>query len=72
MVGPGNVISGNLGGVLISGPAATGNQVQGNLIGTDSTGEADLGNAQEGVRIDNAADNLVIGRCQRLAGDLRQ
>ena len=42
--GSGNVISGNLGGVLISGPAATGNEVQDNLIGTDLTGEADLGN----------------------------
>ena len=61
VVGPGNVISGNLQGVLISGAAATGNQVTGNLIGTDTTGESDLGNAQEGVRIDSASDNLVIG-----------
>ena len=59
--GTGNVISGNLGGVLISGAAATGNQVVGNLIGTDSTGEADLGNAHDGVQIVNAADNLIEG-----------
>ena len=71
MIGPGNVISANFMGVLISGPAATGNQVQGNLIGTDATGEADLGNAQDGVQIDNASDNSSRGR-QRLAGDLRQ
>src|SRR5262249_38764725 len=38
IVGPGNVISGNLHGVLISGPNATGVLVNGNLIGTDITG----------------------------------
>ena len=61
VVGPGNVISGNLRGVLISGPAATGNQVTGNLIGTDSNGQADLGNAREGVRIENASNNSIVG-----------
>ena len=61
VVGPGNVISANLGGVLISGPAATGNQVTGNLIGTDATGESDLGNAQEGVLIESASDNFIVG-----------
>jgi hypothetical protein len=61
VIGPGNVISGNLQGVLISGATATGNEVLGNLIGTNSAGEADLGNAEEGVRIDSASDNLVTG-----------
>ena len=61
VVGPGNVISANLQGVLISGSAARGNQVTGNLIGTDSTGAADLGNAHEGVRIDSASDTTVTG-----------
>ena len=61
IVGPGNVISSNIQGVLISGPGATGNEVQGNLIGTDLTGESDLGNAQEGVRIDSASNNFVTG-----------
>ena len=61
VIGPGNVISANVGGVLISGAAATGNQVLGNLIGTDATGEADLGNAQEGVLINGAANNFVTG-----------
>ncbi len=50
MIGPGNVISANLIGVLISGATATNVTVIGNLIGTDSTGEADLGNAQAGRR----------------------
>jgi hypothetical protein len=61
VVGPGNVISGNLKGVLISGSTSTGNSVQGNLIGTDSAGAADLGNAQEGVLIQNASGNQVVG-----------
>jgi hypothetical protein len=61
VVGPGNVISANLRGVLLSGPGAIGNRVRDNLIGTDSTGGFDLGNAQEGVRIDNAPDNVVSG-----------
>ena len=44
MIGPGNVISANLLGVLISGSTATGTTVRDNLIGTDSSGTADLGN----------------------------
>ena len=64
IVGPENVISANLRGVLLSGAGAIGNLVQGNLIGTDSTGTADLGNAQEGVRIDGAPDNTVTGNAQ--------
>ncbi len=46
LIGPGNVISANLIGVLISGASATGVIVRDNLIGTDSTGTADLGNAE--------------------------
>jgi hypothetical protein len=56
-----NVIATNLRGVLLSGPGAIGNTVQDNLIGTDPAGTGDLGNALEGVRIDNASDNLVTG-----------
>ncbi len=73
VIGPGNVISGNLLGVLISGPSATGVVVQGNLIGTDSTGTLDLGNAEEGVLIDNASDNTVTGNAngsQVISGNL--
>ena len=71
MIGPGNVISANLIGVLISGATATDVTVIGNLIGTDSTGEADLGNAEAGVDIEGAS-----GRDRRrqpgFAGDLGQ
>ncbi|MGO9469386.1 MAG: beta strand repeat-containing protein, partial [Isosphaeraceae bacterium] len=60
-VGPGNVISANLIGVLISGPAAAGVTVIGNLIGTDITGKLDLGNEDQGVLIDSATGVVVEG-----------
>ncbi len=61
VIGPGNVISANLIGVLISGATAANVIVTGNLIGTDSTGEADLGNAEAGVDIENAIGVVVEG-----------
>ncbi len=61
VVGPGNVISANLRGILLLGGGATGNRVESNRIGTDAAGVADLGNAREGVRIEGATDNLIIG-----------
>jgi Calx-beta domain len=64
VVGPMNVISANLQGVLLSGIGASGNLVQANLIGTDSTGTADLGNAEEGVLIDGAPSNTVTGNAK--------
>ena len=60
-IGPGNLISGNLRGVLISGATATGNLVYDNLIGTDSGGTLDLGNLAEGILIQDATDNVVRG-----------
>ena len=66
-IGPGNVISQNLRGIGIYGPAAStpGNAseilVVDNLIGTDSTGLRGFGNAFEGIRIDNSADNTIQG-----------
>jgi hypothetical protein len=64
VIGPGNVISANLIGVLISGAAASNVSVIGNLIGTDSTGEADLGNAQAGVDIESATGAIIEGNGQ--------
>ncbi len=72
VIGPGNVISANLIGVLISGPTATNVTVIGNLIGTDSTGEADLGNAQAGVDIENATGAIDRRERPRVAGHLGQ
>jgi hypothetical protein len=73
VIGPGNIISGNLLGVLISGPVATGVLVRDNLIGTDITGTLNLGNAQQGVLIDNASRNSVTGNAsgsQVISGNL--
>ena len=61
LIGPGNVISDNQIGVLISGATATGVIVQNNLVGTDSTGTADLGNAEVGIQVDNASGNTIEG-----------
>ncbi len=63
-IGPANVISANLVGVLISGSQATNVLVKDNLIGTDSSGTADLGNALQGVLIENATDNVIQGNGQ--------
>ena len=66
-IGPGNVISQNLRGIGIYGPAAstpgTASDilVVDNLIGTDSTGQQGFGNAFEGVRIDNSSGNTIQG-----------
>ncbi len=57
----GNLISGNnANGVLINGKS-TGNQLSGNYIGTDETGSAALGNALDGVLIEKADGNSLIG-----------
>jgi len=64
VVGPANVISANLQGVLLGGAAAFGNLVQANLIGTNATGTAPLGNAQDGVLIVEASDNSVLGNAK--------
>ena len=60
-IGPGNVISANLMGILIAGASATGVVIRDNLIGTDSSGTADLGNAEQGVELENANGVIVEG-----------
>jgi hypothetical protein len=73
IIGPGNLISGNLRGVLISGPNATGAVVEGNLIGTDITGVYALSNEEEGVRIDSASGATIEGNAagsQVISGNL--
>lgn len=57
----GNLISGNnKNGVLINGKS-TYNQLSGNFIGTTATGNAALGNFLDGVAIDKADFNSLIG-----------
>ena len=67
VIGPGNVISGNLHGVRISGPdaSAKGVVVRDNLIGTDITGTLDLGNAQRGRSDRKRHRRRDPGRCAR-------
>ena len=58
--GEGNLISGNLqNGVLIS--HSTGNTVSGNNIGTNAAGTAAVENLENGICLDNGADNNQIG-----------
>ncbi len=57
----GNLISANRGdGVLING-GATGNSLSGNFVGTTASGNASLGNRLDGVAIDHADGNQLIG-----------
>lgn len=68
--GSGNVISGNTGsGVHIDNSGTDGNQVLGNFIGTDLGGTIDLGNQGSGVRIEDDADNNVVGTTASDAGN---
>ncbi len=61
LMGEGNLISGNGGGVGIFGPDATGNKVIGNYIGTDITGTSALGNRDRGISITGGASQNLIG-----------
>ncbi|HSI36859.1 MAG TPA: Calx-beta domain-containing protein [Tepidisphaeraceae bacterium] len=58
-----NVISGakNGNGILIQGAGAGNNLVQGNYIGTDPTGTQARANAQNGVGVQFAPDNRILG-----------
>ncbi|MCK4642480.1 S-layer family protein [bacterium] len=60
-VGERNIISGNLGGILISGSGSDNNIVMGNHIGTNAAGDAALGNTQNGVYILSGAKSNTIG-----------
>jgi len=57
----GNLISGNLAnGISING-SSKGNVLSGNFIGTDAAGTSPLANGKDGVTIDNANDNSLVG-----------
>ena len=57
----GNLISGNgANGVLINGKS-TDNQLSGNFIGTSASGNSPLGNKLNGVFINNADNNSLLG-----------
>jgi hypothetical protein len=59
--GVGNVLSGNLIGVQITGAGASGNVVAGNAIGTDPAGVSALGNRADGVFVAGAPNNTIGG-----------
>jgi hypothetical protein len=60
--GGGNLISGNSGyGVLIDGNATLVNLIYGNWIGLNAAGTAALPNGVHGIKITNAAGNLIGG-----------
>ena len=61
--GAGNLISGNVTGINISG--GDGNTVAGNLIGTDADGTDTLGNSLDGVSLDAVSSDNVIGGLAR-------
>ena len=58
---PGNVISANLIGVLISGADGHRGTVTGNLIGTDSTARPTWATPRQGVLIESPAGVAVQG-----------
>ena len=58
---PGNVVSGNVHGIVISGDDSDSNLVLGNLVGLTAAGSTALGNADVGVWILSQADNNTIG-----------
>lgn len=59
----GNLISGNASAGVLIDDYSTGNILNGNFIGTTAGGDAALGNGGDGVAIDGAPANALIG-CQ--------
>ena len=57
----GNLISGNGGNGVLIGTRSTGNVLNGNFIGTTASGDGALGNAGNGVWIDRAPGNSLVG-----------
>jgi parallel beta-helix repeat protein len=57
----GNLISGNGGSGVMINDGSTGNVLNGNFIGTTASGDSALGNAGNGVWIDRAPGNSLVG-----------
>lgn len=57
----GNLISGNLANGVCVNDESRGNVLSGNFIGTNAAGTSALGNGKDGVLIDNADDNSLVG-----------
>ncbi len=71
VIGPANVISGNLRqGVFMTGEEAFDNRVIGNIIGADATGTNPLGNGEHGLVIRGPAKDNVIGGDEEGQGNI--
>ena len=57
----GNLISGNGGNGVLIGRGSQDNELNGNFIGTTASGDGALGNAGNGVWIDGAPGNSLVG-----------
>ncbi len=57
----GNLISGNGGNGVLIDDGSRGNVLNGNFIGTTASGDAGLGNRDNGVWIDHAGRNSLVG-----------
>ncbi len=57
----GNLISGNGRAGVVIAAGSTGNLLEGNFVGTTANGDGPLGNSGDGVEIDHANRNSLIG-----------
>jgi hypothetical protein len=57
----GNLISGNRGDGVLIAALSTNNMLNGNFIGTTASGDGALGNAGDGVWLDHAPGNSLVG-----------
>ncbi|MEM6805093.1 MAG: right-handed parallel beta-helix repeat-containing protein, partial [Bacteroidota bacterium] len=64
-----NIISGNIGGILVANPTAIGTKIIGNYFGTDHTGTLAIGNAQFGLSL-NACTEVTVGGINPGEGNL--
>ncbi len=57
-----NVVANNRqNGIRLEGPGATGTLIRGNIIGLNPGGGSDFGNTLDGIRIEDAANNVIGG-----------
>ncbi|MCK6402817.1 MAG: putative Ig domain-containing protein, partial [Sphaerotilus natans subsp. sulfidivorans] len=59
--GAGNIVSGNLDGIVLWGPSASANQILGNRIGLSASGSSAIGNTFDGIRLENGASGNTLG-----------
>ncbi|MGR6798829.1 DUF4347 domain-containing protein [Sphaerotilus sulfidivorans] len=59
--GEGNIVSGNLDGIVLSGPSASANQILGNQVGLSASGGSAVGNAFDGIRLEGGASDNTVG-----------